>query len=149
MAKEQGLTQRQALEQHRQDPTCNSCHQLMDPIGLGLENYDAIGAYREMDAGKPIDANGQLPTGETFVGAKELAARVAAKPEFARCVAKKLYSYALGRPPVETPGHLDGPTLDALAQGLATNNSFAELTTQIVTSPAFTSRRGEPAGGMQ
>jgi hypothetical protein len=149
MAKEQGLTQRQALEQHRQDPTCNSCHQLMDPIGLGLENYDAIGAYREMDAGKPIDANGQLPTGETFVGAKELAARVAAKPEFARCVAKKLYSYALGRPPVETPGHLDGPTLDALAQGLATNNSFAELTAQIVTSPAFTSRRGEPAGGMQ
>jgi hypothetical protein len=149
MAKEQGLTQRQALEQHRQDPTCNSCHQLMDPIGLGLENYDAIGAYREMDAGKPIDANGQLPTGETFVGAKELAARVAAKPEFARCVARKLYSYALGRPPVETPGHLDGPTLDALAQGLATNNSFAELTTQIVTSPAFTSRRGEPAGGMQ
>lgn len=149
MAKEQGLTQRQALEQHRQDPTCNSCHQLMDPIGLGLENYDAIGAYRDMDAGKPIDANGQLPSGETFVGAKELAARVAAKPEFARCVAKKLYSYALGRPPVETAGHLDGPTLDALAQGLSTNNSFAELTSQIVTSPTFTSRRGEPAGGMQ
>lgn len=149
MAKEQGLTQRQALEQHRQDPTCNSCHQLMDPIGLGLENYDAIGAYRDMDAGKPIDANGQLPSGETFVGAKELAARVAAKPEFARCVAKKLYSYALGRPPVETAGHLDGPTLDALAQGLASNNSFAELASQIVTSPTFTSRRGEPAGGMQ
>jgi len=149
MAKEQGLTQRQALEQHRQDPTCNSCHQLMDPIGLGLENYDAIGAFRDMDAGKPIDANGQLPTGETFVGAKELAARVAAKPEFARCVAKKLYSYALGRPPVETPGHLDGPTVDALAQTLATNNSFAELASLIVTSPTFTSRRGEPAGGMQ
>jgi Protein of unknown function (DUF1592)/Protein of unknown function (DUF1588)/Protein of unknown function (DUF1587)/Protein of unknown function (DUF1595)/Protein of unknown function (DUF1585) len=148
MAKEQGLTQRQALAQHRQDPTCNSCHQLMDPIGLGLENYDAIGVYRDMDAGKPIDASGQLPSGETFMGAKELAARVAAKPEFARCVAKKLYSYALGRPPVETPGHMDGPTLDALAQGLATNNSFAQLANQIVTSPTFTSRRGEPAGGM-
>jgi Protein of unknown function (DUF1592)/Protein of unknown function (DUF1588)/Protein of unknown function (DUF1587)/Protein of unknown function (DUF1595)/Protein of unknown function (DUF1585) len=149
MAKEQGLTQRQALEQHRQDPTCNSCHQLMDPIGLGLENYDAIGVYRNMDAGKPIDPNGQLPSGETFMGAKELAARVAAKPEFARCVAKKLYSYALGRAPVEMPGHMDGPTLDALAQGLATNNSFAELANQIVTSPTFTSRRGEPAGGMR
>jgi hypothetical protein len=147
-AKEQGLTQRQALEQHRQDPTCNSCHQLMDPIGLGLENYDAIGVYRDMDAGKAIDANGQLPSGETFAGAKELAARVAGKPEFARCVAQKLYSYALGRAPVATAGHLDGPTIDALAQGLAANNSFAELANQIVTSTTFTSRRGEPVGGM-
>lgn len=147
MAKEQGLTQRQALEVHRADPTCNSCHQLMDPIGLGLENYDAIGVYRDMDAGKPIDANGQLPSGETFVGSKELAARVAAKPEFARCVARKLYSYALGRPPVETAGHMDGPTIDSLAQGLTTNNfSFAALADQIITSPTFTSRRGEPGG---
>ena len=147
MAKEQGLTQRQALEVHRADPTCNSCHQLMDPIGLGLENYDAVGVYRDMDAGKPIDANGQLPSGETFVGSKELAARVAAKPEFARCAARKLYSYALGRPPVETAGHMDGPTLDSLAQGLTSNNfSFAQLAEQIVTSPTFTSRRGEPGG---
>ncbi len=147
MAKEQGLTQRQALEVHRADPTCNSCHQLMDPIGLGLENYDAVGAYRDMDAGKPIDANGQLPSGETFVGSKELAARVAAKPEFARCAARKLYSYALGRPPVETAGHMDGPTLDSLAQGLTANNfSFAQLAEQIITSPTFTNRRGEPGG---
>jgi hypothetical protein len=149
MAKEQGLTQRQALEVHRADPTCNSCHQLMDPIGLGLENFDAIGVYRDMDAGKPIDANGQLPSGETFVGAKELAARVAAKPEFARCAARKLYSYALGRPPVETAGHMDVPTLDSLAQGLTANNfTFAQLADAIITSPTFTSRRGEPSGGM-
>jgi hypothetical protein len=149
MAKEQGLTQRQALEVHRKDPTCNSCHKLMDPIGLGLENFDAIGRYREMDAGNPIDANGQLPSGETFLGAKELAARIVAKPEFARCVARKLYSYALGRPPVETAGHMDAPLLDSLAQGLTTNNfSFAQLVDKIVTSPTFTSRRGEPSGGM-
>ena len=149
MAKEQGLTQRQALEVHRADPNCNSCHQLMDPIGLGLENFDAVGVYREMDAGKPIDANGQLPSGEAFVGAKELAARIAVKPEFARCAAHKLYSYALGRPPVATAGHLDGPTLDALARGLTTNDfSFAQLVEQIVTSPTFTSRRGEPEGDM-
>ncbi len=144
-AKEQGLTQRQALLQHRADPTCNSCHQLMDPIGLGLETYNAIGAYRDMDAGKPIDSTGQLPTGETFAGAKELAALVAIKPEFARCAASKLYSYALGRPPVETAGHLDGPTLDSLVDALTKNNfSFAELTSRIVASPTFTSRRGEP-----
>ncbi len=147
-AMEQGLTQREALEQHRQDPTCNGCHQLMDPIGLGLENYDGIGRYRERDAGRPIDPNGQLPSGEVFAGAKELAARLSAKPEFARCVAKKLYSYALGRPPVETVGHLDGPTLDALTEGLLKGNfAFAELTHQIIASPTFTSRRGEPAGG--
>ena len=148
MAKEQGLTQRQALAQHRADPTCNSCHQLMDPIGLGLENYNAIGAYRDMDAGKPIDPTGQLPTGETFAGAKELAALVAVKPEFARCTASKLYSYALGRPPVQAAGHLDGPTLDGLVDALTKSNfAFSELTTRIVTAPTFTSRRGEPAGG--
>lgn len=122
----------------------------MDPIGLGLENFDAVGVYRDMDAGNPIDANGQLPSGETFAGAKELAARVAGKPEFARCVAKKLYSYALGRAPVEMAGHMDGPTLDSLAQALTANNfSFAQLAEQIITSPTFTSRRGEPAGGSQ
>jgi Protein of unknown function (DUF1592)/Protein of unknown function (DUF1588)/Protein of unknown function (DUF1587)/Protein of unknown function (DUF1595)/Protein of unknown function (DUF1585) len=149
MAKEQGLTQRQALAMHRQDPTCNSCHSLMDPIGLGLENYDAIGQYRDMDDGKPIDAAGQLPSGETFSGAKELGARIAAKPEFARCAAQKLYTYALGRPPVSAAEHLDGPTLDALVDALSQHNfSFTELTNRIVTSPTFTSRRGEPSGGM-
>jgi hypothetical protein len=146
MAKEQGLTQRQALEVHRQDPKCFGCHQLMDPMGLGLENYDAIGRYRTTDVGAAIDASGQLPSGEAFVGAKELGARIAAKPEFARCVAKKLYSYALGRAPVDAPGHLDVPTLDALTQTLTQNGSFAELASAIVTSPTFTSRRGEPAG---
>ena len=147
MAKEQGLTQRQALELHRQDPKCFACHQMMDPIGLGLENYDAIGSYRTMDAGSAIDAAGQLPSGEPFTGAKELAATVAAKPEFARCVAKKLYTYALGRPPVEAAG-LDTPTLDALALSLQQGNfSWQELVARIVTSPAFTQRRGEPASG--
>jgi hypothetical protein len=148
MAKEQGLTQRQALEIHRRDPKCFSCHQMMDPIGLGLENYDAVGSYRAMDAGSVIDAAGQLPSGEPFTGAKELAAVVAAKPDFARCVAKKLYTYALGRPPVETPGHLDPPTLDALALSLQPGNfSWQELVARVVTSPAFTQRRGEPVSG--
>ena len=65
MAKEQGLTQRQALAQHRADPSCNSCHQLMDPIGLGLENFNAIGAYRDMDAGKPIEFDGPAAVGQS------------------------------------------------------------------------------------
>jgi len=121
----------------------------MDPLGLGLENYDAIGQYRDMDAGKAIDATGQLPSGEAFAGAKDLAARIAAKPEFLRCAAQKLYTYALGRPPVTAPTHLDGATLDSLVDALSKNNfSFSELTTRIVVSPTFTSRRGEPDGSM-
>jgi hypothetical protein len=148
MAKEQGLTQRQALEQHRADPKCFACHTLMDPIGLGLENYDAIGAYREADAGHPIDASGKLPSGEAFMGAKELASLIANKPEFLRCVAKKLYTYALGRPPVNSSTHLDSATLASLSAGLEARQSFEELLVGIVTSAPFTSRRGEPAGGM-
>lgn len=149
MAKEQGLTQRQALEQHRADPQCAGCHQLMDPIGLGLENYDAVGQYRELDAGKLIDAAGKLPNGDAFTGAKELEARLAQSPQFARCAISKLYTYALGRPPVTGPEHLDGPTLDALVQTLSTSNySLSAVIHQIVTSPTFTSRRGEPPGAM-
>lgn len=149
MAGEQGLTQRQALEQHRADPKCFGCHSLMDPIGLGLENYDAVGAYRQQDAGQAIDASGQLPSSETFSGAKQLAALIASKPEFLRCAASKLYTYALGRPPVVSDGHLDGPTLDALVASLSSSGySFNRLATSIVTSAPFTSRRGEPAGGM-
>jgi hypothetical protein len=148
MAKEEGLTQRQALERHRADPKCFGCHQMMDPIGLGLENYDAIGQYRTTDAGLPIDSAGQLPTGETFAGAKELSARIAASPDFARCVARKLYTYALGRPPVEAAGHLDTPTMAGLTQGLADSGySFNDLVARIVQSPTFTQRRGEPASG--
>jgi hypothetical protein len=148
MAEEEGLTQRQALERHRADPKCYSCHHLMDPIGLGLENYDAIGSYRTTDAGLPIDAAGVLPSGEAFAGAKELAARIAADPAFARCAARKLYTYALGRPPVDTPGHLDGTTLDDLTATLTQSGyAYAQLINRIVVSPTFTNRRGEPASG--
>ena len=148
MAEEEGLTQRQALEKHRADPKCYACHQLMDPIGLGLENYDAIGRYRTTDAGLAIDASGQLPSGQTFAGAKDLAARIAENPEFARCAARKLYTYALGRPPVDAMQHLDGPTLESLNQALTESNyAFNALISRIVASPTFTQRRGEPAGG--
>ncbi len=148
MAAEQGLTQRQALELHRQDPVCNSCHELMDPIGFGLENYDAIGAYRSMDAGAPIDAVGELPTGETFSGAKELASLIGNSPELARCAATKLYTYALGRGPVTDAQHLDGPTLTGIVDGFVQSGySWSDLVLRIVTSPTFLNRRGEPASG--
>ncbi len=148
MAEEAGLTQRQALEKHRADPKCYACHQMMDPIGLGLENYDAIGRYRTTDAGLAIDASGQLPSGQAFAGAKELAARIAENPDFARCAVKKLYTYALGRPPADASEHLDGPTLEGLIQTLTQSGyAYRELIGRIVVSPTFTQRRGEPATG--
>ena len=64
----------QQLEQHRTDPTCASCHERMDPLGFGLENFDAIGAWRTTDGTAPIDASGTLPDGKTFNGPVELAA---------------------------------------------------------------------------
>jgi hypothetical protein len=144
-----GLSQRQVLERHRADTACAGCHSLMDPIGLGLENYDAIGAYRTMDGTNAIDAGGELPTGELFTGPKELAALLAADPNFARCLTEKLYTYALGRAPDRAPEHLDGPMLVALATRLSeAGYSFSELVAGIVTSPTFLNRRGDPATGM-
>lgn len=143
-----GLSQREVLARHRADPACSGCHSLMDPIGLGLENYDAIGRYRTMDGMNVIDSTGTLPSGSTFTGPKELAALVAADPAFARCVVQKLYTYALGRTPDLTPGHLDTETLPALAARLAASGySFAELALGIVTSPTFLNRRGDPSMG--
>jgi hypothetical protein len=120
----------------------------MDPIGLGLENYDAIGRYRSMDGSTVIDSSGVLPSGEPFSGGMELAALVAAQPGFARCIAEKVYTYALGRVPDRSAGHLDTPTLETLATRLADSGySFTELVAGIVTSPTFLNRRGDATVG--
>ena len=93
-----GLTFRQRLEQHRADPKCAGCHARMDPLGFGLENFDAIGAWRTDVAGTPVDAAGQLVTGEHFDGPVELKQRLLEhKDEFIRNLTEKMLSYALGR----------------------------------------------------
>lgn len=142
-----GLPPQEGSKQRTTNPQCSFCHNLMDPIGLGLESYDAIGRYRTTDdAGMPITAGGQLPGGQSFSGAKELAALVAEDPAFASCAVRKLYSYALGRPPVDEPSHQDGPVVESLLQALTENGaSFKDLVRRIVTSPTFTNRRGESA----
>jgi hypothetical protein len=89
---------RERLEIHRSNPACSSCHQRMDPIGFGLENYDVLGRWRTDDAGKPIDARGVLPGGEEFDGPAGLKAiLMKRKDQFARHLAAKLLGYALGR----------------------------------------------------
>jgi hypothetical protein len=89
---------REILEQHRANAVCASCHNSIDPIGFGLENYDLLGRWRTEEAGQPIDAKGELPDGTKFDGPQELKqALLARKDEFVRHLATKLLGYALGR----------------------------------------------------
>ncbi len=92
-------TLRQQMEQHRANPICASCHARMDPIGFGLENFDAAGLWRDTDKDSPIDASGKLLTGETFNGAADLVQILAEKKrtDFLRCLSEKMLTYALGR----------------------------------------------------
>ena len=93
-----GMTFRQRLELHRSKPECASCHNRMDPVGFGLENFDAIGRWRTEVGGQPVDAAGVLATGEKFAGPVELKQQILArKDEFLRNVTEKMLAYALGR----------------------------------------------------
>ena len=91
-------SQREQLEQHRANPVCASCHSRMDPLGFALENYDAIGQWRDKDGKFPIDASGRLPDGRKFTGANGLAAILMSDPNaFAKAMTEKMLIYALGR----------------------------------------------------
>ncbi|HKQ69642.1 MAG TPA: DUF1592 domain-containing protein [Polyangiaceae bacterium] len=142
-----GKTVRERLEAHVQNARCASCHRLMDPIGFGLENYDAIGAYRTMDGDSAVDSRGLL-NGNPFNGLTELATLISADPEFSRCTAQKLYTYALGRAPeLEDSNHLDATTLASIADAFVKGGyKFADLVAGVVTSRPFLERRGDPTG---
>ena len=93
-----GLTLRQRLEQHRTNPECAACHQRMDPLGFGLEGFDATGRWRHHNAGQPIDSSGTLPDGQTFNGPAELKqVLLTRRGEFLHNVTRKMLGYALGR----------------------------------------------------
>ena len=93
-----GLTFRQRLEKHRSKPECASCHQKMDPLGFGLENFDPIGRWRDQTGGAPVDARGELPNGDKFSGPRELKdVLLKRKDEFLRNFSRKMLGYALGR----------------------------------------------------
>jgi hypothetical protein len=130
-------TTRDRLAAHRSDPICAGCHNSLDPVGLGLENYDAVGAYRTTDNGKPVDPAGKLPNGLEFKNGPELAQRLADDPQMSACVLEKLFTYALGRPPgVEDSWHVGNiapKNADALRAVLG----------KLVMSETFRSRRGE------
>ena len=94
-----GKTLREELALHRDAPACASCHDKIDPIGFGLDYFDAVGRYREKENGKPIDARGELPDGTVFQGAQDLRNYIIEKrkEDFARIFVERLLSYALGR----------------------------------------------------
>jgi hypothetical protein len=140
-----GLSTRERWAAHSTDPSCSGCHRLMDPIGFGFEHYDAIGQYREMDDGRPVDARGELlAAGDVtgaFEGVPELAERLAASPEVADCMTAQWFQFALGRPEVDD----DGCSLSSLADVMeASGGDVRELIVAIVSTDAFLYRRAAP-----
>jgi mono/diheme cytochrome c family protein len=134
-------TMRERLAQHRQNPSCSSCHSVIDPLGFALENFDVIGGWRTIDeAGKPVDASGATVGGDTVAGLGGLRALLLARPEqFPRTVTEKLLSYALGRR-IE---YTDQPAVRRIVRDAAAGGyRWSSLILGIVESPPFLMRSG-------
>lgn len=129
---------RQRLAVHRENPACASCHDLMDPLGFALENFDAVGRWRTFEGTLPIDSQGQLPDGRQLQSVDELESGIAARPQlFAHTITEKLMTYALGRA-VESG---DGPAVRRIVSDAAARDySLAALIEGIVLSEPFRMR---------
>jgi hypothetical protein len=142
------LSLRQSLQQHRDHPNCISCHKRMDPPGLALENFNAIGKFRTQELGEKIDVTGELATGETFKSIIELKRilREHRSTDFYRCLTEKLMTYALGR---EITYH-DIPTIDSIVKQLKNDNGRSlHLIRGIIKSSAFQRRSYEKSEAKQ
>jgi cytochrome c5 len=128
-------TMRQIMEAHHTNPACNTCHQIFEPIGLAMENFDAVGAWRTQDQGVPIDASGVLVDGTKVDGVASLREVLMRRSDtFARVIAEKLLTYALGRG-VE---YEDMPLVRSIVRDSgASKYRFSSLVLNIVKSPAF------------
>ncbi|MBN9692509.1 MAG: DUF1592 domain-containing protein [Verrucomicrobia bacterium] len=138
----EGLTLRQRTELHTKDPVCANCHRVLDPIGFGLENFDAIGRWRERnDAGVAIDSAGRLPTGEAFSNPAELKRLLAQREaDLARNLTERFMAHALGRP---LEGY-DEIVIDRLMARIAEDGyRVRTIVTEVITSYLFTHRRVE------
>jgi mono/diheme cytochrome c family protein len=132
------LTMREAMSAHRASPSCASCHARMDPIGFAMENFDAVGRWRDHDSGSTIDASGVFPNGVTFNGMAGLKkVLLADRQQFVNTVASKLLMYSLGR----NLQYYDEPTVRGIVrQGAAGNYTMASLVMGVVKSPQFQMR---------
>jgi hypothetical protein len=135
------MSLRQQMEKHRADPMCASCHNKMDPLGFGLENYNAIGKWRTEDGKFPVDSSGALPNGKTFKTPDEMRALLmAGLPQFSRCLTEKMLTYALGR----GLKPYDRPTVNGINRDMAAGGyRFQSLIFDIVHSAPFQMGRGE------
>jgi Protein of unknown function (DUF1592)/Protein of unknown function (DUF1588)/Protein of unknown function (DUF1587)/Protein of unknown function (DUF1585)/Protein of unknown function (DUF1595)/Cytochrome C oxidase, cbb3-type, subunit III len=135
------MSVRQSLEKHREDPNCSGCHSRMDPLGFGLENFDAIGRYRTVDGKFPIDSSGVLPSGKSFDNAEQLIQILQADPDaFTRCAVEKMLTFALGR----GLERYDRPVVNSIAHKVEANQyKFSALVMEIVTSAPFQMRHAE------
>jgi len=136
-------TLRQKMEQHRADASCAICHTLMDPLGFGLENFDAVGAWRTQDDGLPIDASGELPDGATFAGPAELKQILLQRSDdFRRCASEKLLIYAIGRGLRPADQCVVEEIVGKLRAG---DDRFSQLVLAIVRGEAFAPRHAKGA----
>jgi hypothetical protein len=136
------LSMRERMTRHRANAACSGCHQLMDPAGLSMENFDAIGRWRtRTEGGAAVDASGALPGGAAFDGVSGLRAALLRRPEvFVSTMTEKLMTYALGR----GLEYYDAPTVRAIVRGAhADDYRFSSLVFGIVDSPAFQMRRAQ------
>jgi hypothetical protein len=128
-----GGTAREKLAMHRAVEPCKSCHAVTDPIGLGLENFDGIGAFRTTDGGQTIDASGDLD-GVAFTGPRGLATALKNHPDSTTCIARNVYRYALGH--LEGDGEED--SIKLLAKDFKDQTyKFRALLEGVVKSPGF------------
>jgi mono/diheme cytochrome c family protein len=138
---EKAASMRERMAQHRANPACSGCHQLMDPIGFSTENFDAIGRWRTVEAGTPIDAAGSLPDGTKFEGMAGLRRALLSRPElFVSTFTEKMLTYALGR----GLEHYDSPAIRSIVQSSSADNyRFSSIVLGIVKSTPFTMRRSQ------
>ena len=133
---------RERMEEHRANPVCASCHARMDPLGFALENFDAVGKWREMEAGVPINASGTLPDGTVFSGLPELRdVLVSRRKEFVTTVTEKLLTYALGRG-IE---YYDRPAIRTIVRDAEMHDyRWSAIIAGVARSLPFQMRRSEP-----
>lgn len=133
-------TLREMLAQHRDNSLCNSCHSRMDPLGLAFENFNALGNWRDRDAGQAIEGAGKLITGETFADVRELKHVIVRdrKSDFYRCLTEKLLIYALGR----GLDYYDVETVDRIVAQLECDGGrFSTLLSGVIDSAPFQKQR--------
>lgn len=135
----EGLPIRERLAAHRNKPACASCHEFIDPPGFALENFDAVGRWRTLEEGRPVDASGGFPDGAKFTGVTGLEQALLNRPElFAGTLTEKLLTFALGRG-VEP---FDAPAVrQVVREAKADNHRFSAIVLGIVNSPPFTMRQ--------